>query len=97
MHSSKGLEFLVVFSIGLGFRPNAYSPPAEDARLLYVAMTRSTDRLLTGDRDSEFVKQVGSLLQAPLETLGSNPDHRNAEGMEHYGIPPSREIRITDR
>ena len=41
MHSSKGLEFPVVFIPGLGYLPNAKGEIADEARLLYVAMTQS--------------------------------------------------------
>jgi hypothetical protein len=59
MHSSKGLEFPVVFIPGVGYLPNQYSAPEEEARLLYVAMTRAIDQLImTCDRDSEFVKKI---------------------------------------
>ena len=54
MHAAKGLEFPVVFVLGLeeGLMPFAFpgTPPdeagrAEERRLLYVAMTRAEDRL----------------------------------------------------
>lgn len=64
MHSSKGLEFPVVFVPGLGFLPYSQATPEEEARLLYVAMTRAIDRLiLTYDRPSEFVTKVGAALE----------------------------------
>ncbi|MBD2057812.1 NERD domain-containing protein [Oculatella sp. FACHB-28] len=64
MHSSKGLEFPVVFIPGVGYLPSQYSTPEEEARLLYVAMTRAIDQLvLTCDRESEFVKRVEVALQ----------------------------------
>ncbi|MFW5453931.1 3'-5' exonuclease [Thioalkalivibrio sulfidiphilus] len=59
MHSSKGLEFPVVVIPGVGSLPGQYDDPASDAKLLYVAMTRSTDKLLlTASQESEFVKQL---------------------------------------
>lgn len=64
MHSSKGLEFPVVFVPGIGFLPNSQSTPDEEARLLYVAMTRSVYRLvMTCDRKSEFVTKVEAALE----------------------------------
>ena len=64
MHSSKGLEFPVVFIAGLGFMPNQNNATADEAKLLYVAMTRSTDQLiLTFDRESEFVSRVKTALE----------------------------------
>ena len=63
MHSSKGLEFPIVFIAGLGFMPNQHGSLADEAKLLYVAMTRSTDQLiLTCDRGSEFVSRVHTAL-----------------------------------
>jgi hypothetical protein len=57
MHSSKGLEFPVVVIPGVGGLPGQYDDPASDARLLYVAMTRSTDKLLlTASGESDFVR-----------------------------------------
>ncbi|MGE4528166.1 MAG: 3'-5' exonuclease, partial [Rhodospirillaceae bacterium] len=55
MHAAKGLEFSVVFVAGVeeGLMPFAFPDAAEDAaqeaeeaRLLYVAMTRAGDRLV---------------------------------------------------
>jgi len=52
-HSSKGLEFPVIAIPGLG-RPSRHATDArEEARLLYVAMTRAVDRLvLTGSPEA---------------------------------------------
>ena len=67
MHSSKGLEFPVVFIPGLGYLPNAKGEIADEARLLYVAMTRAIEMLvLTGDRRSAFVDR----LKGALATVG---------------------------
>jgi ATP-dependent DNA helicase UvrD/PcrA len=53
MHAAKGLEFPVVFIVGLedGLMPLTFGVPdpatlAEERRLLYVGMTRAKDRLL---------------------------------------------------
>lgn len=63
MHSSKGLEFPVVFIPGLGYLPNAQGAIADEARLLYVAMTRAIEILvLTGDRKSVFVERLKGTL-----------------------------------
>ena len=63
MHSCKGLEFTTVIIPGLGYLPNQYSTPADEARLLYVAMTRSTDRLiLSYHQESGFVKLLQPLI-----------------------------------
>ena len=63
MHSSKGLEFPVVFIPGLGHLPNAQGDIGDEARLLYVAMTRAIEMLvLTGDRRSAFVERLKGAL-----------------------------------
>lgn len=63
MHTSKGLEFPVVFIPGLGYLPNARGEVADEARLLYVAMTRAIEVLvLTGDRRSAFVERLKGAL-----------------------------------
>lgn len=59
MHSSKGLEFPVVAVAGLGFMPYHNADPKDEARLLYVAMTRAMDTLLmTYHQDSEFARRI---------------------------------------
>ncbi len=70
MHSSKGLEFPVVFIPGIGYMPDEYNTPEEEARLLYVAMTRAMEQLiLTCDtcgglhqRPSEFTSRLEKAL-----------------------------------
>lgn len=64
MHSSKGLEFPVVFILGLGYLPNQRHTPEEEARLVYVAMTRAVDQLfMSGDCESAFVAKVSAALE----------------------------------
>lgn len=59
MHSSKGLEFPVVAIPGLGYMPHPQEEPADEAKLLYVAMTRAMDLLLlTYHRETEFVARL---------------------------------------
>jgi superfamily I DNA/RNA helicase len=59
LHSSKGLEFPVVAIAGLGFMPYKEEEAADDARLLYVAMTRATEHLMmTANRNSVFVQRL---------------------------------------
>jgi superfamily I DNA/RNA helicase len=59
MHSSKGLEFPVVAIPGVGFMPYEKWDAHDEARLLYVAMTRAMDELLlTYCRDSAFAARV---------------------------------------
>lgn len=63
MHSSKGLEFPVVLIPGVGFMPNKNVSIQEDARLLYVAMTRAINRLImTCDRQTAFVQRLETAL-----------------------------------
>lgn len=62
MHSSKGLEFNSVAIPDLGCMPYAKVPADEEARLLYVALTRSTERLLvTYHSESQFTRQIERL------------------------------------
>jgi len=63
MHSSKGLEFPVAYIPGIGYMPDEYNTPAEEARLLYVAMTRAIEQLvLTSDRSSQFTRRLEKAL-----------------------------------
>jgi ATP-dependent exoDNAse (exonuclease V) beta subunit len=64
MHSSKGLEFPIVFITGLGFLPYPQAEVAEEARLLYVAMTRAVNQLvMTGNRSSKFMERAEVALE----------------------------------
>ena len=59
MKSSKGLEFPVVIIPGLGQMPAAGEDETHEARLLYVAMTRATERLvLIHHEDSVFSARI---------------------------------------
>jgi hypothetical protein len=59
MHSSKGLEFPIVAVSGIGSMPANGENPVSAAKLLYVAMTRSTEKLLlTSHRETEFIYQL---------------------------------------
>jgi hypothetical protein len=65
MYSSKGLEFPVVFIPGIGYMPDQYGhgTPEEEARLLYVAMTRAMEQLIMScDRSSEFTTRLETAL-----------------------------------
>lgn len=65
MHSSKGLEFPVVAIPGLGFMPHRDYDIHEEAKLLYVAMTRAMDKLLlTCSKESQFVSRIQQVNQA---------------------------------
>ena len=60
MHSSKGLEFPLVVIAGLGFMSESSDLELE-AKLLYVAMTRSTEKLLlTYHQNTPFTQLLQS-------------------------------------
>ena len=59
MHSSKGLEFPIVAIPGLGYMPFKDMDHREEAKLLYVAMTRAMEVLLmTFNKESDFVTRL---------------------------------------
>jgi superfamily I DNA/RNA helicase len=59
IHSSKGLEFPMVVIPWLGAMPRPGEDESHEARLLYVAMTRATERLLlTHHEDSLFSQRI---------------------------------------
>lgn len=90
MHSSKGLEFPVVAIPGLGFLPMKEMNAREEAKLLYVAMTRAMDSLLlTCHRESEFVARLKHAREkaraAPTESKAENAGRDpNLEGLLRY-------------
>jgi len=58
-HSSKGLEYRVVGIPGVGYLPHERFDEADEVRLAYVAMTRTTERLfMTYHRESAFAKRL---------------------------------------
>jgi superfamily I DNA/RNA helicase len=64
-HSSKGLEFPVVFIPFLESMPYMRDDVPGEAKLLYVGMTRAMERLLlTHHGDSRFVAEVSEALAA---------------------------------
>lgn len=70
IHSSKGLEFNSVLIPNLGAMPRKQSSPEEEARLLYVALTRSTERLVvTYHNESEFTKRCEELCPKEAKTF----------------------------
>ncbi|MFC5741734.1 3'-5' exonuclease [Dyella tabacisoli] len=73
MHSSKGLEFPLVIIPGLGSLPKPGKDEVDEARLLYVAMTRATERLvLIHHEDSIFSARIRvsiNEVQGQLEQL----------------------------
>ncbi len=67
MHSSKGLEFSIVAVSEIGSMPADGEHPVSAAKLLYVAMTRSTEKLLlTSHRETEFLSQLKQVDQVSI-------------------------------
>ena len=59
IHSSKGLEFPVVAIPGIGYLPLKDLDTNEEARLLYVGMTRAMERLvMTYHLESKFAQKL---------------------------------------
>lgn len=72
MHSSKGLEFPLVIIPGLGSLPKPGKNEAEEARLLYVAMTRATEQLvLIHHEDSIFSQRIRNSINDVQQQLAS--------------------------
>jgi superfamily I DNA/RNA helicase len=73
MHSSKGLEFERVFIPAIGTLPEQHDDAADEAKLLYVAMTRSTEQLImTHSSDSIFTDRIsGALENLPAQGLAA--------------------------
>ena len=62
MRTSKVLEFPVVAVAGIGYMPADKADKSSEVKLLYVAMTRATEKLLiAGHRRSEFFGQFQEL------------------------------------
>lgn len=71
LHSSKGLEFPVVFVVGLDELDGGLSRRVEELRLLYVGMTRATHRLfLSAMGTSKIVDHVEQALQRVTKAFG---------------------------
>ena len=79
MHSSKGLEFPLVIIPHLGSMPRSGQDEAQEARLLYVAMTRATEQLLlVHHEESVFsarirasINDIQTQLSPPLALAGN--------------------------
>jgi hypothetical protein len=70
LHSSKGLEFPIVFVAGLQRMPVKDEPLEEAMRLLYVGMTRANQELiLSAHGDSAVVRRVRSALGSVARQL----------------------------
>ena len=74
MHSSKGLEFPFVIIPGIGGLPKEGQAEADEARLLYVAMTRATEHLLLIHHDdSVFSKRIRDSINEVQGQLKDTP------------------------
>lgn len=72
MHSSKGLEFGLVLIPGLGEMPKKGEAEVDEARLLYVAMTRAIDRLVMTYREhSSFSRRIQDSINSVREHLAT--------------------------
>jgi ATP-dependent exoDNAse (exonuclease V) beta subunit len=70
MHSSKGLEFPTVATCGVGSLGVDAERRQEEAKLLYVAMTRATENLLvTSSKPTPFSRKLQAILD---EQAGSS-------------------------
>lgn len=62
IHKSKGLEYPVVAVAGFGYVPTKSFDLHEEAKLLYVGMTRAMEMLLmTCHRETEFVRRLQAI------------------------------------
>jgi DNA helicase-2/ATP-dependent DNA helicase PcrA len=102
LHTAKGLEFPVVFIVGLedGLLPLHWDEPdeaamAEERRLFYVGMTRAKDRLILSHARQR-------LWRGRLRTLEPSPFLRDieAELVKHQpaqawrGKPQDRQLKL---
>src|SRR5690625_1721179 len=72
MHSSKGLEFPFVAIPDLGALPRPGLDEADEARLLYVAMTRATEQLLlVHHRESPFTRRIRASINEVQQELSA--------------------------
>ncbi|NII11730.1 3'-5' exonuclease [Oleiagrimonas sp. C23AA] len=75
MHSSKGLEFGLVLIPGLAEMPHQGEEESDDARLLYVAMTRAIDRLIMTycGEHSDFTRKIQDAIHGVKQQLQDEP------------------------
>ncbi|TFW10579.1 DNA helicase II [Oxalobacteraceae bacterium OM1] len=69
MHSSKGLEFPLVLIPGLGAPAKEDNTVQDEARLLYVAMTRATHELVMTHGEGALLAQKMQTAMQVLQTL----------------------------
>ena len=80
MHSSKGLEFGLVLIPGLGEMQRKGEAEVDEARLLYVAMTRAIDRLVMTYREhSSFSRRIQDSINSVRQHL-ADVDSQKAAG-----------------
>jgi DNA helicase-2/ATP-dependent DNA helicase PcrA len=100
LHAAKGLEFRVVFIVGLedGILPLRFGseePSAEERRLFYVGMTRAADRLiLTRASQRRWRGRVQSLPPSPFlrDIEGELLKHQRNESLRRK--PESRQLSL---
>jgi DNA helicase II / ATP-dependent DNA helicase PcrA len=100
LHAAKGLEFRVVFIVGLedGILPLRFGPEepsAEERRLFYVGMTRAQDRLiLTRAAQRRWRGRVQSLPPSPFLAAieGELLKHQRNEGLRSR--PENRQLTL---
>lgn len=79
MHSSKGLEFGLVLILGLGEMPKKGEDETDEARLLYVAMTRAIDRLVMTYREhSSFSRRIQDSIGSVRQQLAEMDSQKAA-------------------
>lgn len=77
MHSSKGLEFGLVLIPGLGEMPKKGEAEVDEARLLYVAMTRAIDRLVMTYREhSSFSRRIQDSINSVRQHLATADEQK---------------------
>jgi len=69
MHSSKGLEFPLVCIPGIGMSSNEGENVQDEARLLYVAMTRATDELVMTYGKASLLAEKMQAAMGVLQTM----------------------------
>jgi DNA helicase II / ATP-dependent DNA helicase PcrA len=100
LHAAKGLEFRVVFIVGLedGILPLRFGPAepsAEERRLFYVGMTRAADRLiLTRAAQRRWRGRVQSLPPSPFLTAIESEllKHQRNAGLRNK--PENRQLNL---
>jgi superfamily I DNA/RNA helicase len=69
MHSSKGLEFPLVCIPGLGMPSKEEEQLQDEARILYVAMTRATNELIMTYDGASMISERLEKAMGVLETV----------------------------